>query len=296
MENTFDSIDYAVNVAQELISAFETASRATTPSLVGSARESSVKKKLEHLLPAGIAIGSGCVIDSYGNTSKQQDVILYERDFCPVFSVNENPETTYYPCEGVIAVGEIKSSVGDKELKDIFKKIESVKCLKRFAKASKSVLVPTDPTVCYRCYGSKLAAEGAKSEEYNQDEKPFDQIFGFALAGKLSLKKETFCEKIKKLMESTNEALSPNLIISLTDGIVAPVAHFPPVKSEILFSRKGSNGYYFSDKSKENFQFLLSRLYDAYRQGRTVELSAFSRYITRDGKLTMPLNGVFIPL
>jgi hypothetical protein len=100
-----------------------------------------VQRKLEHLLPVGIGVGSGCVIDSFGGTSKQQDVILYEKAFCPIFSVNDTPETTYYPCEGVIAVGEVKSTVASKELTDIFKKIHSVKMLKRFTRISKSALM-----------------------------------------------------------------------------------------------------------------------------------------------------------
>ena len=100
--------------------------------LVGSAKEHPVRSKLEHILPAGIAVGSGCVIDSYGETSKQMDVVLYEKNICPVYSINDTPETTYYPCEGIVAVGEIKSSLNSDELEDIFDKIESVKRLRRF--------------------------------------------------------------------------------------------------------------------------------------------------------------------
>ena len=57
--------------------------------------ESPVRKQLEHHLPTGIAVGSGFVIDSYGATSSQTDLILYERDICPVFSKNDTPGTTY---------------------------------------------------------------------------------------------------------------------------------------------------------------------------------------------------------
>ena len=46
------------------------------------------------------------------------DVVIYERFLCPVFCINDNPETTYYPCEGVMAVGEIKSTVGKAEFDD----------------------------------------------------------------------------------------------------------------------------------------------------------------------------------
>ena len=69
-------------------------------------------------------MGEGCVIDSYGRTSRKQDVVFYERDICPVFSINRTPQTTYYPCEGVIGVGEVKSSLDGSSLHDAFQKLD----------------------------------------------------------------------------------------------------------------------------------------------------------------------------
>lgn len=293
MEQSFDAISYALDVSRELIAAFEIAARATTPGLVGSARELPVRKKLEQLLPVGIGVGSGCIIDSYGRTSKQQDVVLYEKAFCPIFSVNETPDTSYYPCEGVIAVGEVKSTVDSKELSNIFEKIHSVKLLKRFAKKSKSVLRGTE-AVCFRKYGSNVTFEGTPEEEFNQTEKPIDQIFGFAIAGSLGVTADTFCAKFSELASKTEDYLSPNLMVFLNDGVVFPLSYGS--KPIILLSQKDATGFYFANKGKENFQFLLSRLYQVYRQGRTVEFSAFDRYITRDGILSIPLNGKHIQI
>ena len=77
-------------------------------------------------------MGTGCVIDSEGNASAQIDVILYEQQLCPVFKFAE--DIGYYPCESVIAVGEIKSTIGKKELGDIYEKVASVRKLNRFPK------------------------------------------------------------------------------------------------------------------------------------------------------------------
>lgn len=74
-----------------------------------------------------VGIGSGCIIDTSGIASNQTDIVLYEKDICPIFSVNDDPQATYFPCESVIAVGEIKSSLGTKELTDAVNKIASVK-------------------------------------------------------------------------------------------------------------------------------------------------------------------------
>lgn len=291
MEQSFDAVSYCLDVGRELIAAFETAARATTAGLIGGARELPVRRKLEHLLPVGIGVGSGCVIDTFGGTSKQQDVVLYEKAFCPIFCVNETPETTYYPCEGVIAVGEVKSTVGSRELSDIFEKIRSVKMLKRFTRRSTSTLLGTE-SVCYRNYGSNVTFEGTPAEEFNQTEKPFDQIFGFAIAGLLRITDQTFCAKFAELASKTDDHLSPNLMVLLNKGVVLPLSD--GTKRTILLSQKDATEFYFANKGEENFQFLLSSLYQVYRQGRTVECSAFGRYIMRDGILSVPLNGKHI--
>lgn len=293
MQQSFDAVSYTRDVGRELIAAYETAARATTPGLKGAAREQPIRRKLEHLLPVGIGVGSGCVIDSFGGTSKQQDVVLYEKAFCPIFSINDTPETTYYPCEGVIAVGEVKSTVASKELDDIFEKIDSVKKLKRFTQISKSVLLGTE-SVCFRKYGSNVTIRGAQTEEFDQTKKPFDQIFGFAIAGSLGVTDETFCAKFAELASRTDDHLSPNLIVLLANGVVFPLGGGS--KPTPLLSQKDATGFYFADKGDENFQFLLSRLYQVYQQGRTVEVSAFSRYITHEGKLSVKLNGKYIPI
>ena len=49
-----------------------------------------------------------------------------------MFSVNRTAQTTYYPCEGVIAVGEIKSRLDGDSLEDAFRKVASAKELRRY--------------------------------------------------------------------------------------------------------------------------------------------------------------------
>ena len=78
MSRRFDPIGHVIQVGRELVLAFEGGGFATTSGQIGSARESPLRRKLRQLLPGGVGIGSGCIIDSYGNTSKQMDVVLYE--------------------------------------------------------------------------------------------------------------------------------------------------------------------------------------------------------------------------
>lgn len=112
MEKSFDSIAYVKQVGADLIGAFGKARLGATPDAVGDAMEKTTLKKLEQLLPRTLAAGSGFVIDTEGRTSRQMDVVIYERFLCPVFSLDDDKGSNYYPCEGVVAVGEIKSRVG----------------------------------------------------------------------------------------------------------------------------------------------------------------------------------------
>lgn len=298
MEKTFDPIAYADLVSKELVLSFDKANLGTTSGLVGSAKEHPVKKKLEHILPAGIGVGSGCIINSYGNTSKQMDVVLYEKNICPVYSINDTPDTTYYPCEGVVAVGEIKSSLSSDELEDILLKIESVKRLKRFSTETPGPIRVGELRFPYRHYGTTgPATHGNPGTDYNQQGNPLDQIFGFALAGELRLKPQTLCEKFANRASEINPILTPNLIVTLDQGVLCPATIGKENKEdEINISLQDATGIYQVNKDDENFRFLLSQIYDIYNYGRTVPVSAFGRYFDHEGVLMLPEGGIYIPI
>ena len=296
MQSNFDPISYAIDIGRGLVSSFAQAGQATTPGLIGSARETPTRKRLEHLLPNGIAVGSGCVIDSHGGTSKQMDVVLYEKHLCPEYSINDDPAKTYYPCEGIIAVGEIKSRMASRHLEDTFAKIASVKKLRRYVRRSSSAL-SIQSSVPYRPYGSPNTFQGTRATEFDQDTKPFDQIFGFALAGSLALLPETLCTKYAEMAALHGRSLSPNLIVTLEDNqVITPLQTSPDGKRTIGISARESNSICCVTRPEGGFQFLLARIYNVYRQGRTVERAAFDRYFARDGRLTLSLDGPVVPL
>ena len=296
MQRNFDPISYAIDVGRELVLGFAQAGKATTPGLVGSAKETPTRKRLEHLLPEGIAVGSGCVIDSHGGTSQQQDVVLFEKNLCPEYSINDDADTCYYPCEGVIAVGEIKTEMASKDLEDTFAKIASVKELRRYAQPSDDVF-GLGATVSFRSYGASISMAGTEAEEFDQDTKPLDQIFGFALAGSLALLPETLCTKYAKMAALHGRPLSPNLIVTLEDNqVITPLQTSPDGKRTIGISAGESDSICCVTRPEGGFQFLLARIYNVYRRGRTVQRAAFDRYFARDGRLTLSLNGPVVPL
>ena len=296
MRRNFDPVDYAIDVGRDLIANFARAGKATSPGLIGSAREAPTRKRLEHLLPAGIAVGSGCVIDSHGATSRQMDIVLYEKHLCPEYQVNDDPATAYYPCEGVIAVGEIKSRMASRDLEDTFAKIASVKKLRRFARATTDEL-DLGPYVPYRKYGSSTSFSCTLDEQFDQDVKPFDQVFGFALAGTLALQPETFCTKYAELALLHERTLSPNLIVTLDDNqVLTPLRMSQDRQWTIGISAHKSDSICCVTRPDGGFQFLLARIYNVYRRGRTVEKIAFDRYFARGGRLTLSINGPVVPL
>ena len=278
MEKQFDASAYIAHIGEQLVVDFERARQATTPGLVGQAMEMPVRKQLEQILPRGIAVGSGCVIDSDGNTSRQIDVILYERDICPVFSVNNTPETTYYPCEGVIAVGEIKSLLDTNGLADSFAKIASVKCLRRYIvpfPPSLEFLPTGERMIKYRHYGNNATPSALRAGAFDQDSDEYSQTFGFALFGKLELKPQTLLAKFVELVNKTGDTLSPNMVVTLNDGALYP---YSKQSNQMQFSAQTASDFVYFAKSP-GFRSLIRRIHLAYRSCKTTDSAAFDRYL-----------------
>lgn len=216
----FNAADFITRLGHSLIRGFEEARQATTPQLIGEAIETPVRKKLEQVLPRGIAVGSGCVIDSFGNCSRQQDVVLYERDICPVFSINDTPQTTYYPCEGVMAVIEVKSSIASAELQDSFEKIASVKRLRRYEVYSPG---SGEPYLQHRRYeGTQMANVVQLSDAKEMERRGLNQIFGAILTERLRMNPNTFRTKFVELARLWGDEYSPNLVEILDGGTLIP--------------------------------------------------------------------------
>ena len=280
MTSTFDSHGFIARLGYALIREFEEARQATTGPLIGSAIETPVRKRLEQILPRGIAVGSGCVIDSYGGCSKQQDVVLYERDVCPVFSINDTPESTYYPCEGVIAVMEVKSSLGSAELIDSFEKVASVKRLQRHFGQDHTVQHDPSSEPEYRRYQSAQMANSIRFTA-QEDVEPYglDQILGVVLTESLKLKPETFRMKFVELVRRFGDAYSPNLVEVLSGGTLIPCT-LDAARAQMQYSPKVATHFMYSNSTP--LRNLIHLIYITHRHGVTGSTAAFDRYIVKD--------------
>lgn len=271
---SFDPPTFLRRVAARLVFEFDGAAAAGTPGLIGAAREHPARVQLEKLLPGGVGVGSGIVIDSYGSTSKQQDIVIFDKHICPVFSINDAPEATYYPIEGVIAVGEVKSSLDATQIEDSVSKISSVKRLQRFSIAEADGL-GLPPSCAFRKYGATMSMTGTESEEYSQETKSLDQVFGFVLCGKFSLKPQSILERFSALVENESRGHSPNFLLSLNDGYLM---HYRSETNSITRSAMEGDGVVFSGNREQAFPQLLWFLDLYIRSGRTVPVRHFDRY------------------
>ena len=284
MSGKFDAEGYLRTLGDDLTRAFGSARQATTPGQVGSAVEAAVLKQLANLLPRGVGVGSGCVIDADGNTSRQMDVVLFESDVCPRFSINDDPAATYYPCEGVIAAGEVKSALAKREIADSFDKIASVKSLRRRFDANRFDFNGT-PAYTYRHYGQvrrpeipKLTpnpASGVLNDPYRDE---WCEIFGFVLAGRLGASRETMSEHIDSLAASRDTGYCPNLVLSMSGELWAPCEpdadrQFVPALSMRTGTRMGGA------TSANPLGHLLRYLLLVYRNGKSTDLSVFDAYL-----------------
>ena len=318
LDKTFDSAKFVRSVGASLVTEFEKARSATTPELVASAMETAARQRLEQILPSGVGVGTGCVIDTYGNTSRQTDVILYERDVCPAFRVNDDdPKATYYPCEGVIAVGEVKSTLDRGSLEDAFRKIASVKKLQRRA-VHHFMPNPTsgEPIVEYRKYGS-LQTPSIVDIAERQNPDGTDQIFGFVVGGDLRVKPETFRDAFREFSRETGNQSSPNMVAVLGGGLLtwgnlAKVKHretkwFDQTNSfgvsettgtdigwETRWSAQGSSLFRYSQE-EEAFRTLVRWIRELYRTGKTSDSRAFDHYFLRKDN-PVALTPVYIPM
>ena len=227
MQKTFDVDGFISRIGTRLVEQFDVAKAATTPSAVGDAMEQPVREQLEQILPRGIGVGSGYVIDSNGATSQQTDVVLYERDICPIFSINNTPTTTFYPCEGVIAVGQVKSFIDRAKLREEFGKIASVKRLQRYP-VHNFMPHPTTggPIVLERSYGTmQLPSTIDIGEKSKPDETR--QILGFIIAGSVRMSSDTLMESFQEFTLENGDEFSPNIAVFLTGGVLkwARVTH-----------------------------------------------------------------------
>jgi hypothetical protein len=268
MEQTFNPSKYISQLGEQLVAEFANAGIGTHTQAVGSAREKSAISKLRTILPSGIGVGSGFVFDSHGNTSKQCDIIIYEKDFALKFAISDDEQNTYYNCENVIAVGEVKSDASIADIRDSIKKLKVIRELKRF--------IP-EGYHGYRPYLSSLPtvwAPGGRipEDDFNSLKNYQDQIFTFLLCKSLNSKLDSINNELKTIC-GDNKYLYPNRLLSANnDYFTYANVDFniqTPQLQSYHFSAMDSNAFTHI-KTEQSFNRFVTELMLFIRTGHSV--------------------------
>ncbi len=95
----------------------------------GAVNETLWIKFLGSYLPKRYKVNRAIIIDYQGNTSEQQDLVIYDSQYTPfIFNTDD---CKYIPAESVYAVFEIKTELNKRNIAYAQKKIESVRKLNR---------------------------------------------------------------------------------------------------------------------------------------------------------------------
>src|SRR6185436_19826719 len=131
MDRQFTVPRLIANVAERMWASF---SERLIPNALefGTNREEIVREFLSLHLPKRFGVSTGFVFDSNGAISKQMDIVIYDCNDCPRFETVGGKY--FFPCEAVVAVGQVKSRLNSKsEFLESLENLKSAKVLNRSA-------------------------------------------------------------------------------------------------------------------------------------------------------------------
>jgi hypothetical protein len=158
---------------------------------LGAGREEVIRQFLRNHLPARFGISTGFVFDAQGLASDQIDIVIYDKLTCPIFEAAGGRK--FFPCECVVAVGEVKSRISSgRDLESAFDNVKSVKKLDRSA-AGVNRALGTDRGI-------------------NQHTEHLDQIFGFVFVIDRCLTSKTLRAQWFYYLREAPRHLWPNVV------------------------------------------------------------------------------------
>lgn len=169
------------------------------PGELGAEREEIIRQFLRAYLPKRFEVSCGFAFDSTGNISQQLDIIISNSLVCPRFETAGGKR--FYPCEAVVAVGQVKSSLRTRaEFRAAMANLASVKLLDRSAGGN--------------------AFDITFREEIDNRHNHLHQIFTFLFVMGDALAQETLRDELMEYVLSTEPHLWPNVVLALDKYLV----------------------------------------------------------------------------
>lgn len=227
------------------------------PGEVGRENETVLRDFLTKFLPTRYAVGTGIVIDRFGNRSRQMDIILYDRSFHPDLFARRS--TLIFPVDVVYATIEVKTTLNHKEVEDAVDKIASVKRLQVIGERI-TKFADEDPNT--------VAIKGV--ENYP----PHGVIFGYDSDIR---KAETIHDQLTKTLASHEKQFHPNLGIIVNKGVVFGYEGAPLKQNDAqnFFCKfagfyaplpNGKMGWHSTDKDVDSMASTGGRVYPTIRR------------------------------
>lgn len=198
------------------------------PGEVGIARENMLNQFLKRFIPEPFDIDRGFVIDSKGQRSEQIDSIIYDKTLSR--GIGLKGDVIYYPCEAVVAVGEVRTLIPTrKKLREALGRIGSVHSLSRHE----------------------------IEKEYSR--LPIERgIMGFIFTSK-ALSRNTMYKELLDYCSSRPRSHWPNIIVEFERYIISYYEK-TPVEGSTLFPDNAESWYTTSD-SQQGIIILLFACY-----------------------------------
>lgn len=231
----------------------------------GAVRENILRNFLsEGRLPPKYGLGSGEVVGRIKETSRQSDVIIYDKLNGVILLYDE--QTQVYPIDCVYGIVEVKSGLSKRELFDALDKIAAFKAMAPSGAVSQPL-------------GGVLSLQYARP-------KPFGVVFAFSLSGN-SL--SSLSDNVREWEADKDPSLWPNYICVLGEGVIShwgPEVYDKPISSEDL--KAGSRPISLSHGEESLFQFYCA-VHDmcARMQLGPVELLRYYEPATRIGRFVV---------
>jgi hypothetical protein len=127
----FDIAEAFLNLQRRLLASYRGIRAVTAHGpTIGDESEVDWIKLIRDFLPARYEVGKVFAVDHEGSLSEQIDVAVYDKQYTPLW-FGAHGGTQFIPIEGIYAVFEVKPSIHKRELLAAYRKIKSVRCLKR---------------------------------------------------------------------------------------------------------------------------------------------------------------------
>jgi len=195
----------------------------------GRARENTLRDFIVRLLPSAYGASTGFVFNSAGEISPQIDLVIYRRDYAPVFEIGG---INHFMVETVAAVIEVKARIESRELlAEAMENIRRVKTLDRTAGGTNYVL------------RGNLSAGPVDRNEFAQ------QIFG-AIVTEQSLTLATLVSDWSDFVRTHPRTEWPNAYYDVRHHMLAYAYHDPeggtatcvdPAMAEEILTSDGSD-------------------------------------------------------